>query len=291
MDALLAERNVTRAAERLNVTQPTMSGMLQRIRYHFNDPILVRVGRHMELTKLAETLHEPVHEALLNVDSLINLEIIFDPKTSTRTFSIMASDYCTLILMPRVISKLSTCAPSVRVEIHPLSPPIERLISGNLDLCICPDDTSLLNDDRSEDIIQSKLLFSDEFVCVAARDHPLNDNTTLEEYFRYPHVGVQVNGLRSIEAVSMRDCTQRYKSNYTVADFSLIPDLVSSSKFTGIIQKRLAEIAAHTLDIKTFTPPFRVPDLHETMLWHPRSADDPSHIWLRNIISESAALI
>jgi DNA-binding transcriptional LysR family regulator len=286
LDLLLSEGNVTRAAERLNVTQPTMSGILERLRHHFNDPILVRVGRHMELTKQAESLIEPVREALLNIDGLMNLEVKFDPSTSSRSFSIMASDYCTLILLPRVISRISRIAPRISMEIKPLSSPINGLILGDLDLLIGPSDKRLLDDQRSETVFQSDYLFSDKFVCVVSKDHPLGENVTVAEYFRYPHIGVNINGHRSIEANTINLFNKKHLPNYTVSDFSLIPTLVSATNFTGIIQQRLAEKAKGSLNIKTFKPPFKIPDLHETMLWHPRNAVEPAHMWLRKVIME-----
>lgn len=290
LEALLGECNVTRAAERLHVTQPTMSGMLQRLRYQFDDPLLTRVGRKMELTPFATALVAPVRDALKSIETLVNSGPVFDPATSTRTFSIMVSDYCTMIFMPHVIARLAQRAPGLRLEMHALHAPIERLLSGEIDLCVSTDDRSLFNCVRGDTILQGDPLFSDEFVCVVARDHPLDGVVTLSDYMRYPHVGVQMAGrMDTIDTLSLQQCVPDYRPGYVVADFSLVPAMIANSSAIGIIQKRLAGIAAKTLPIRTFAPPFAIPNINETMLWHPRHSDDPAHGWLRELMADEAA--
>jgi LysR family nod box-dependent transcriptional activator len=290
LDALISERNVTRAAERLHVTQPTMSGMLQRLRYQFDDQILTRNGRNMELTYFGQSLIEPVREALKGVELLVRAEPTFDPKTSTRTFTAMASDYCTLIFMPRVIARLAQIAPGVRLEIQSLNSPVERMLSGEIDLCISTDDRSLLSSQRGqEELLESEFLFSDEFVCVVAKDHPLKSPATMAEYLLYPHVGVQMAGdLDTIETASLRVHATAYKPGYMVADFSLVPAIVAVSNLVGVVQKRLAQIAAKTHAIRIVAAPLEIPKINETLWWHPRHALEPSHVWLRQVLCDEA---
>ena len=290
LEALLAECNVTRAAERMNVTQPTMSGMLQRLRYQFDDQLLVRHGRGMELTHIGQSLIEPVRDALRSVESLVRVEPRFDPATSTRTFTMMASDYCTTIFMPGVVTRLARIAPSVRLTIQSINTPVERMLSGEVDLCISPGDHELLRDEIAVDRLQTEPLFSDHFVCVVGKDHPLRDGCTLEDYLAFPHVGVQMVGVPStLEAESLRQVAPQYKPSFLVADFSLVPCMVAQGRLVGLVQERLAQIAANVLPLRYFAPPFEVPRVNESIIWHPRLWEDPAHTWLRALLLDEAA--
>lgn len=289
LDALLSEKNVTRAAERLNVTQPTMSGMLQRLRYQFDDQLLVRNGRNMELTPFGESLAEPVREALRGVEMLMLAEPVFDPATSTREFRLMASDYCTSIFLPGVIARMSLAAPGVRLSIQPIDTPIAQMVSGSVDLCITADDLSLYGPEGAEEKIHADPLFSDEFVCIVADDHPLGDCADLNELLSYPHIGVEMAGtVGTLESVALREYAPSYKPSVVVAEFSLIPPMVANSQLVGIIQSRLCSRAMRTLPIRTLNLPCRMPTLNETMLWHSRHLQDPAHAWLRGLIRQVA---
>jgi DNA-binding transcriptional LysR family regulator len=290
LDALLTERNVTRAAERLHVTQPTMSGMLHRLRTQFDDQILIRNGRSMELTPLGTSLVEPVREALTRVEALARVEATFDPATSRRTFSIMTSDYCVMVFMPHVVATLVKIAPGIRLEFHSLDAPVDKLVSGEIDLCISVHDRSLLLGDHPDVFLESTRLFSDEFVCIVASDHPLDEHSTLAEHLYYPHVGVKVGGtIDTVDTVSMRDRQPLYKPAYVVEDFWLVPGLVANSTLVGVVQQRLALIAARTYDIRCYRPPYSRPPINETMHWHPRSSADPAHAWLRRTMANEAS--
>lgn len=289
LDALLAERNVTRAAERLHVTQPTMSGMLQRLRWQFDDPILVRVGRCMELTPLAVSLIEPTREALRGVERLVGVEPVFDCNRSTRRFTLMASDYCAVTFMPGVIRALAEAAPGIRIDVRPLDAPAEKLASGEVDLCISIDDRRLLCCEDADDL-RSQHLFSDRFVCVVDADHPLNARATLADYFRFSHIGVRLPGhLRTIDATCLREHMPEHRPCYTVSDFSVIPHMVVGSRLVGIVQKRLADLAVATLPVRAFAMPFAMPNINETMFWDSRHEADASHIWLRSFLAVQAA--
>lgn len=283
LDALVNECNVTRAADKLCVTQPTMSGMLQRLRYQFDDQLLVRNGRIMELTPFATSLIGPVREALSSVEALIHTEALFDPATSSRLFSVMASDYCTSLFLPRVIARLAEIAPGIRLSVHALNAPVERMISGEVDLCICPDDWGGIGEEK----LQHEHLFSDEFVYLVSQNHPLGSASTLEECLRYPHVGVQMAGVSStIDAMAIRRVAPGFQPAYSVADFTMVPCLIADTSFVGLVQRRLAENAARHLPVRSFKPPFAVTGVEEALLWHPRHLEELSHRWLRGLLME-----
>lgn len=289
LDALLSECNVTRAAERLNVTQPTMSGMLQRLRFQFDDPLLAKNGRNMELTPFAKSLIEPLDKALKEVESLVNAGANFNPLTSTQSFSIMASNYCTSIFLPQIVARLASIAPGIKLVIHSMDAPIEHLISDNVDLCIGPTELSLIcSRDRVEQIF-CKYIFSERYVCVVAKDHPLSEDCSLEEYLAFPHIGVHMAGIaNTLEVAALRQIAPDYKPTCQVADFSMVSSMAARTNLVGLVQERLARRDAQTFPIRYFTPPFDFPEINETMLWHSRYSKDPSHIWLRKLIASEA---
>jgi LysR family nod box-dependent transcriptional activator len=290
LQALLTERNVTRAGNRLHVTQPTMSGMLQRLRYQFGDEILVRVGRNMELTPLGLSLVEPVREAIRSIEALAKAEPTFEPRASVRTFSLMASDYCVMTFLPRVVRRLAAEAPGIRLEIRPLNSPIDQVLAGDVDTLISPPEEFLVHHQDEQYLLHSHVLFSDVFVCVAAEHHPLAGPITMEDYLLYPHVGVQTPEVpETLVSVSLRQHIPLYKPTYTIPEFMAIPHFIADSDVIGIVQRRLALMFKKTLPLKMFDPPFSIPNVIETLFWHPRYSGDPAHSWLRGILVEEAA--
>src|SRR5215471_17050054 len=140
LDVLLAERSVTRAAAKLNVTQPAMSGSLARLRDYFEDALIVQVGRTMELTPLAEALVAPVRDIMTRIDAAISTDPQFDPSTSKRRFSITASDYVLRVLLLDVMREVRKHAPSMTFDIHTTTPRGgAELESGELDMMIIPE--------------------------------------------------------------------------------------------------------------------------------------------------------
>lgn len=289
LEALLTEQNVTRAAEKLNLTQPTVSGMLQRLRYQFNDQLLVRNGRQMELTPFAASLIDPVRETLRGVELLMHAEPAFEPETSTREFTLMMSDYCASIFLPDVVARITNEAPGVRIIVKPIDSPVERMTSGDIDLCITADDLTLFGCDSGKEKLQSEILFSDEFVCIVAEDHPLTHVTDIEGLLSYPHVGVEMAGaIGTIETISLRQYAPMYKPNIVVPDFSQVASMVARSRLIGVIQSRLVDVVRHTLPIRPLILPINMPSLNEAMLWHSRHIEDPAHSWLRGILRNVA---
>jgi len=289
LNALLSEKNVTRAAERLFVTQPTMSGMLQRLRYQFDDELLVRNGRELEHTPFGASLVKPVQEALRSIELLIHTEPFFDPATSEREFTVMASNYCASVFLPHVVAHLAKCAPGVRLHTQPINNPLERIYAGQADICITADDMSLFAAGGNAEKIHSEPLFCDEFVCVVAKNHPLARHADLDQLFSYPHVGVHMFGtVNTIESAWIEEHRPGYRPTVVVADFPLVAPMVAHSDLVGVMPARMAELSSRAMSIRTFQPPYKMPSLVEAMLWHSRHQNDPAHIWLRAAIRQTA---
>jgi len=126
LDALLAERNVTRAAKKMHVTQSTMSGILRRLRDQFDDELLIRNGRRYDLSPFAQSLAISVRQTILQIDSTISAKPLFDPKKDRRSFRIMASDYSTIVYLSAVLRRIEKYAPCLSYDIVPINRQLRR---------------------------------------------------------------------------------------------------------------------------------------------------------------------
>ena len=200
LDALLQERGVSLAADRLNMSQSAASGALARLRDYFRDDLLVLQGRSMVLTPRAEKLIDPVHSVLEQIRATIMVAEPFEPATSDRTLSIMATDYIFEILLRPAIVACATDAPGIRFELVPIvEHPVEALQRGRADILIGIDNVISTGH-------PSELLYTEDFVIAGWRDNPLlTDPMTLERYEDLGHVAVRFGQqTSSYEAVATR---------------------------------------------------------------------------------------
>ena len=187
LDALLRECNVTQAGNRLNLSQPAMSGALARLRGHFQDELLVSVGRRMVRTPLGDALVEPVRDILLQVRGTLESRSGFDPATSTRHLKIAASDYVIAILMADALRRVRCEAPHITFDLRPLGPRAdEALDNAELDFLIAPASAEF-------EAHASEVLFEDTFTCVAwSGNSAVGDTLSPEDYLNLGHVVVNV---------------------------------------------------------------------------------------------------
>jgi DNA-binding transcriptional LysR family regulator len=283
LDVLLEEQNITRAAERLHMTQSATSGVLGRLRTYFEDELLVQVGRKMQTTPYARELINPVREVLLTIKSSITAKPVFTPTTSKRHFRLVTSDYLISVLFAQVIQKIHQEAPNITFEmLGPSDNSGELLIRGEVDLMIVPE----------RYIIEghpSQLLFEEEHVCVVWQGNTLvGDSLTLEQYMDMGHVSVGFGRSRhmSIEEWFMNQYGFNRRLEVITNDFNTLPQLVVGTQRIATMHQRLARLYAEYLPLRILPPPVRIPVMREFMLWH-RSVDgDPMHRWLRERISE-----
>lgn len=292
LDALLEEKNVTRASERLYMSQPAMSGALQRLRERFNDPLLMRVGRKMELTPRAKTLIEPVREILIQIQNTIDVEPEFDPSTARRSFTVLMSDYVSTVLVPDVLRRISTRAPGISIQVAMLGGrDHERLETGRADLMI-----RARVDPHSESTLVSENLnvdelFDDEWVCVADANHPLiGDELTLEEYASLPHVSHDF-GRRTptLEAISHAQIALDIDVRAAAPNFITLVFMLPGTQLIALIPRRLAKTLSRNVDVRIVRPPVDLPPLNEVLIWHDRHQLDAGHAWLREVFKEAAS--
>src|SRR4051812_40493051 len=187
LDALLRERNVTRAGLRMNLSQSAMSGALGRLREFFQDELLVPMGRTMVLTPLAQDLMQPVRDVLLQVQSTIATKPRFDPATSTRHVSVAVSDYVTSVLMADFLRDLQCQSPSITFDLRPVGKrAAEDLESGELDLLIAPEMFA-------SSVHPKEVLFEDTHTCIAwSRNRNIGTTISVDQYLTLGHVIVHV---------------------------------------------------------------------------------------------------
>ena len=186
LDALLTTQNVTRAAERLCLSQSAMSGCLARLRAHFEDELIVPVGRRMVLTPLGSGLVRPLRELLAETEALVTAKPSFDPSRSERSFSIITSDYAAQVLMPKVLQRLAGEAPRVKVTIDVLTEEsVENFEHGDTELLLIAEQFAAKTCDRDH-------IFDDEYVCVAWQGNKgVGRSLSIRQYLSMPHAVVR----------------------------------------------------------------------------------------------------
>ena len=289
LDALLQEKNVTRAAERVFVSQPAMSAALQKLRDYFNDPLLVRAGRELCLTPRGLSLVEPVREALLHVQATLGTQPTFDPATVSRSFSVIVRDHIVPRLMPAVLRRMLAEAPHVRCAVEELSQTsLSRLEHGDSDLAVLIDNPQLFGLQTFPEWLRLVELRTVRWVCVVCRDHPyIRDELTEELYASMPHVfskpaGPGVSVLELMRRFTKVDLDVRVT---TQSPFEL-PFIVPGTTLIATVPENIASRLAPLLPIRTFAPPHEIPDSREILMWHKRNESDPGHAWLRELFIE-----
>ena len=276
LDALLQEQGVSLAAERLNLSQSAVSGALSRLRDYFKDDLLVLNGRSMALTPRAEKLVEPVRIVLEQIRDTIMAADPFDPKTSDRTLTIMATDYVVEILLRPAIVAFATEAPGVRFELVPIiESPVEALQRGRADILIGID--NVISTEHP-----SELLYTEDFVIAGWWDNPmLTKPMTLESYQQLGHVAVRFGQqTSSYEGTATRIRATPRRVEVVAPNFSSVGGLLVGTNRIATIHRLLAVRMAEFLPLKLMEMPFELPPVRESAQWTSRSANDPAIAWL-----------
>lgn len=289
LDVLLQERNVTRAAERLFIGQAAASAALARLREHFGDELLVRVGRRLELTPLAGSLVQPVREALLQVRSAISLRAGFDPATSSRRLTVCASDYVVSVLLADLVRHLAQQAPGISLDLrNPPADVADAIDRGGVDLLVLPAA-------YAAEIQHPQLpLFEDVYACLVCADHPLaGAGLGLEAYLAHGHVAVRFGdgrGLALDEALQARTGHSR-RVECSVGSFSLLAPVLPGTRRIATLHRRQAVQLARQHGLALLPAPFDMPPLVETLVWPSHLDGDPAHRWVRQQLCEAAAAL
>lgn len=287
LDALLTERNVTRAGERLCLSQSAMSSTLARLRHTFDDELLVRVGRQLELTAYAEEIAVPVRQCLQQLEDLLNAKRVFEPQAAKRIFRIAATDYAVLLMLAPLVNRLRALAPDISVQFVKLdSAARARLVDGEVDFCVMPEGV--------EPNLPSQELFHDPWVCILWDQHEsIGTELTLEEFMAQPHMAFDFGEEGHASIADEHVLRQGYRRNIvaTTASMTNAPFLLHGTSMLSMVPRRLAERLRAAAGIRLLAIPLEVPPLAERLVWNPRFTQSQPHIWMREQIGSIAAAL
>lgn len=278
-DTLLEERSVSRAADRLNLSQSAMSSSLSRLRDYFGDELLVQVGRRMEPTALALGLAPSIREILHTIQITIQTRPTFDPATAQRRFRIMTSDYLIEVLLADVIRELAMTAPGIQLQIVPSNgTSFAQFMKGDVDLLITPEEHTVSDHPRS-------LLFEESFSCVVwSGNTTVQEPLTMEQWLAMSHVVVHFGRdqltlfERWFAEQSVTKAAER-RVDVIAPSFGVVPHLIVGTQRVAMMHTRHARLCEKLLPIRVLAPPAGFPVMRETLQWHRRLDSDPAIRW------------
>lgn len=282
LDALLDERSVTRAASRLALTQPAVSGMLNRLRDRFDDPLFIRAPHGIVPTNRALALAEPVKRILSEINVLLQPET-FNPAELHMTFEIAANDNdMQSIGLPFVLA-LKRQAPHVKVvfsSFHHLDIQA-RLSRGGLDLILWDPDNAFPS-------LHSRTLYHERYVCVMRKGHPAAalDSLSLDQFCSFEHVLVSYEGAKfaGVTDEALAKIGRRRHVSLSITSFLLLPSILKKSDFIAVAPEHLVRGVS---GLKVMDPPISIPGYTKIMAWHERNHADQAQQWLRQVMYET----
>lgn len=289
LQALLEERSVTRAARRLNISQPAMSAALNRLRDYFQDDILAAHGKVMHATPRAESLLAPVRRTLAELDLLLTSSTGFEPASSQRTFRIVASDYIAASVIGPLALRLAACAPGLRLELMlPCEEAAQLVMSGQADLTITPAD--FLDTEQP-----AELLCEEPQRVVGWRENPAfaNGRISAGDFARLGHVAVHVgsNRIPSFADGVLDRLDRPRRIEITCGCFTLVPWLLSGTQRLAVLHERLALQVAERFPLVHAPMPFEFPVMREMIQFHRARTEDEGLRWLRAQLKQQARAV
>jgi LysR family nod box-dependent transcriptional activator len=283
LDILLEEMSVSAAARRLNLSQPAVTGALNRLRDYFGDELLVQSGRRMLLSPKAEELREPVRRALLQIRAEITQPGEFDPATSRRHFNIVASDYAYSIVLSAVIARLASEAPQVSVEVMPPSPRTGDMFDrAEIDLFITIGEY-MIADHPAEPLLQ------DQTVVICWKDAGY-DTIDLETFYKAGHA-VALFGSDRLPSLADREVAalgRKRRIDVMLPSFSWLPQAVLGTRRLALMHQLHARHFARLYPIDLHPTPVPIPAINEVVQWHAIREKDPGVAWLRAVLREQS---
>ena len=282
LDALLHERNVTRAARRLGLSQPAVSAGLARLRRHFGDELLHRRGNRYELTELAGQLAHRVPAAVEEVRRVFDATPGFDPSTSQREFTLVVSDYTATILGPPLAAAIAAEGPDVRLRLHQQSlDHVENAAQTlrSFDGLVLPH--GFLVD------VPSVPVYDDEWVCIVSPDAQVGSRLTMDDLHRlrwavtYHRPTAYTPAVQQLRALGVEP-----RLELVTESFLALPFVVAGTDRIALIQRRLATLLADAAGVRVLECPWDVVPLKQSLWWHPIYRADPGHRWLRGLVAQ-----
>lgn len=295
LDVLLRERNVTRSASLLGITQPAMSNGLRRLRETFGDPLLVRTSEGMVPTERAGALQPLIREVLASIEQAVEPDVEFDASSSSRVFRIMTSDYGEATLLPRLLERLRKDAPNVVLDIlTPSDMSFLEVERGQVDLVI----------NRFDSMPQSfhqLTLWRDSFSCLLSAENPIVKDFSLDAYLEASHVWVSKTGMGAGVGLTPQDTKrlgwvdealqrighQRHITVFT-RHYQSAMLMAQQKSLVVTIPTKAAQAQSENAKVVIRVPPFEVPEFELKMAWSPLLQHNSAHKWVRRLIAEVA---
>ncbi len=288
LDVLLEERSVSRAAERLFVSQPAASAALGRLRDYFKDDILVLHGKRMIPTSYAENLQPEVRRILSQVDGMISMSTEFDPTRSERVFRFMASDYITTVLLIPLASELERIAPAVRLDARLPDDAIQvEFERGEIDAMLVPEEFMVSKH-------PSDVIFEEPHVIVGWAENPVfQRDITENDFFNASHVGVRIGPERNTTFTErhIEELGEKRKMAVFAPNFSVVPWFLVGTHRLAVMQQRLADAFKAVMPLATAPLPFEFPSMRLMVQYHSARVADQGLLWLLERLKSQAASI
>jgi len=289
-DALMSERNVTRAATQVGVSQPAMSAALSRLRKLLGDPLFLRSADGLLPTPKARELAEPIGAALRQIERTLVAEPSFEPGEATLTFNLGLSDYPAFVLLPALLAALEREAPGISIGVRAFNDrdaAVDLLDAGEIDAAIGVPPT------QSDPRIFSRHILSDEFVTIVSKDNPAaRRGMTMKTYLGLKHVLASPEGDRYglVDQALMQRGLRRTVA-VALPQMFAVPDIVARTQATATVLKRIALKSAVGRKLVLFAPPIALSEVRFDLIWHRRSDANPAQRWLRTFVAEQARLL
>ncbi len=281
-DAVAREGSATRAASRLNLTQPAVSHALSRLRALFGDDLFVRTPRGLAPTPLAESLAPRVRAALDTVEKLLRPQAPFSPCDSSRTFVIGMSDYAALAVLPELLARLRLSAPGVRLLVRHTNRELGpgMLDGGEAELVVG-------NFRELPPRFSRELLFMEDFLCAWKSGMPgVRDSLDLDSYLALDHLHVSLRGSPYGWAdEALKHLGRERRITVTVGHFLVAPPLLATGGLVATEPRRVIEVFAESFGLAHQRPPFPIRSFAVECLWPRRLDGDPGLTWLRGEIA------
>ncbi|MBV1789037.1 LysR family transcriptional regulator [Marinobacterium sp. D7] len=283
LDTLLTEHNVTRAAQRLHMSQPTVSVHLAKLREFFDDPLLIPGPRGVLPTQRANELREPLRQALEALEYTVSPASPFDPGTADNTWCIAATDYGESAVVQPTLKGLRSAAPGTRLAVVEMAPSriAKQAAQGEIDI-------AFHISHEAPPGLRHRVLFQERYVLVGRAGHPsLKKPPTLQQFCDLEHVIVSPDGggFSGVADKVLLEAGLTRRVVLSVPHFLFVVSVVTSTDLVAMLPERLV---IHNPLVKIVDSPIEIPGFEMCMLWHERSHRDPAHQWLREqIVSAS----
>ena len=281
--ALMEERSVSRAAERLGVTQPTLSNALSRLRDMMNDQLFVRESHGVQPTPIAVELARIIEPALATIEDAILGQQDFDPRRAERVMTIALTGYVEYALAPAIIARLATVAPRIKLRFRPYVNDLAEtgVVSGNTAVVL-----GRMIDPPDNLVVQH--LMDERLECIVRADHPeIGDRISREQFERLKHVNVVPPGrLRAGVFQSLEKAGLRREVVVSVTDFFAVAEVILVTDYCGTLPRLICRRLAHDARLKVLETPVDLQNFPVEMAWHVRYRHDSAHRWLRSLIAD-----